>query len=132
MSGRGNFQSEKCPVGEIATQGNVWSGKCPVGEMSSRGNSRSGKCQVREVSSRDVSVGEVSVVEMSSRRSVRTSRKQTFCYSDFISCFSSYISFMKNAFIATTLAVKSSILYLRRLGVFVFLSLGVSPDIPTV
>ena len=37
---------------------------------------------------------------------------------------------MKSAFISTTLAVKSSIL--PTLGVFVFLSLGVSPDIPTV
>ena len=39
---------------------------------------------------------------------------------------------MKNAFIVTTLAVKSSISHLPKLGVFVFLSLGVSPDIPTV
>ena len=39
---------------------------------------------------------------------------------------------MKNAFIAATLAVKSSILHPPKLGFFVFLSLGVSPDIPTV
>ena len=38
---------------------------------------------------------------------------------------------MKNIFIATTLAEKSSILHPPRLGAFVFLSLGVSPDIPT-
>ena len=39
---------------------------------------------------------------------------------------------MKNAFIATTLVVKSSILYPSTLGVFVFLSLRVSPHLPTV
>ena len=54
MSGRGNVQSEKCPVGEIAVRGNVWSGKCQVGEVSvgeltsrgsvGRGNVQSGKC----------------------------------------------------------------------------------------
>ena len=127
MFSRRNVQSGKQPLREMSGRGNVQSDKCPVGEIAARGNAKSGKCPVR-----DVSVGEVSVVEMSSRRSVRTSSKQTFCYSDFISCFSSYISFMKDAFIATTLAVKSSILHLRRLGVFVFPSLGVSPDIPTV
>ena len=39
---------------------------------------------------------------------------------------------MKNAFIATTLAVKSLVLHPPRLRVFVLLSLAVSPDIPTV
>ena len=39
---------------------------------------------------------------------------------------------MKNVSIATTLAVNSSVLHPTRLWVFVFLSFGVSPDIPTV
>ena len=34
MSGRGNVQSEKCPVGEIAARGIVQSGQCQVGEVS--------------------------------------------------------------------------------------------------
>ena len=59
MSSRGNVQSEKCPVGEIAARASVWSGKCQVGEVSvgelssqgcvsresvGRGNVQSGKC----------------------------------------------------------------------------------------
>ena len=32
MSGRGNVQSDKCPVGEIAAGRNIWSRKCQVGE----------------------------------------------------------------------------------------------------
>ena len=55
MCSRGNVQSGKYPLGEIATRTNVWSGKC-----------RSGSCPVG-----DVSVGEVSVGEMSSQGSVR-------------------------------------------------------------
>ena len=54
MCSRGNVQSGKYPLGEIATRTNVWSGKCQVGEvsvweLSSRG-CQSGKCPAREVS----------------------------------------------------------------------------------
>ena len=60
MSGGGNVRSGQCLSGEISSQGSVQSRNCPVGELSVRGNVH-----------RRIVHGEVSVGELSSRRTVR-------------------------------------------------------------
>ena len=68
----------------------MWSGKCPVGEISGGRNVLVGKCPVEEVSFEEASglgivrrgivLGEVSVGELSSRRTVRIPSKRNLIF----------------------------------------------------
>ena len=60
MSSRGNVQSEKCPVGEIAARTNVWSVKMSSWGSVSQGIGQSGMCQSGKCRSGKCPVGEVS------------------------------------------------------------------------